>query len=251
VNCQNAQTFIHGYLDDQLALRESLEIEQHIADCPACMQVLVGLRALRARIKQSALHFPSPPGLSIRVRSCLRTANPPQQTRRLRAASLLAVAASIALIATASWLLTRVLPGRSDDPFLTHELVASHVRSQMLPSHRFDVASSDSHTVKPWFEGKLDFSPPVRDLSAQGFPLLGGRLDYLHNRSVAAIVYQRRNHFINLFIWPSAPGDESAPGKATQQGFHLVQWRTAGMTFWAVSDLNEGELQEFVRMIQG
>jgi anti-sigma factor RsiW len=117
-------------------------------------------------------------------------------------------------------------------------------------AHRFDVASSDAHTVKPWFEGKLDFSPPVKDLVAQGFPLIGGRLDYVHGRAVAALVYQRRKHSINLCIWPSSPGDEAAPKTATRQGFHILQWTRSGMRFCAVSDLNEGERQEFVFLIQ-
>jgi anti-sigma factor RsiW len=134
---------------------------------------------------------------------------------------------------------------------LTQELVANHVRSQMLASHRFDVASSDPHTVKPWFEGKLDFSPPVKDLVANGFPLIGGRLDYLHGRAVAALVYQRRKHSINLFIWPFTPGSEVATGTVTRQGYQLVQWTQSGMTFCAVSDLNARELEEFVRLIQG
>jgi anti-sigma factor RsiW len=134
---------------------------------------------------------------------------------------------------------------------LTQELVAGHVRSQMLPSHRFDVASSDPHTVKPWFEGKLDFAPPVKDLAGQGFPLIGGRLDYLHNRPVAALVYQRRKHTINLFIWPSPPGSGPATKKTTHNGYNLLKWTKSGMTFWAVSDLNERELQEFARLIQG
>jgi anti-sigma factor RsiW len=121
----------------------------------------------------------------------------------------------------------------------------------MLLSHRFDVASSDPHTVKPWFEGKLDFAPPAKDLTGQGFPLVGGRLDYLHDRPVAAIVYQRRKHTINLFVWPSSPADDAAPAKASRQGFHMLRWTSSGMTFWAISDLNEGELQEFVRLIQG
>jgi anti-sigma factor RsiW len=146
-----------------------------------------------------------------------------------------------------------VLPARSGEAFLTQELVASHVRSQMLPSHRFDVASSDQHTVKPWFEGKLDFSPPARDFAAQGFPLIGGRLDYIHNRPVAALVYQRRKHTINinLFIWPSTTGTERAPTTATRQGYHLLQWTQSGMIFWAVSDLNAPELDEFARLFQG
>ena len=164
---------------------------------------------------------------------------------------LLAVAASLALVTAVGWGLLRAVSVRSADVFLTQELVASHVRSQMLPSHRFDVVSSDAHTVKPWFEGKLDFSPPVKDLLDQGFPLSGGRLDYLHGRAVAALVYHRRNHSINLFIWPSSAGDETAPQKSTSQGFHILQWTRSGMTFWAVCDLNEDELQEFALLIQG
>jgi anti-sigma factor RsiW len=149
------------------------------------------------------------------------------------------------------WGLARVLQTRSEDAVLTQALVASHVRSQMLPSHQFDVASSDAHTVKPWFEGKLDFSPPVKDLAGQGFPLVGGRLDYLQNRAVAALVYRRRKHSINLFIWPSPSRDEASEKKSTRQGFHMIQWTRSGMTFSAISDLNEGELQEFVRLIPG
>src|SRR4051812_2109670 len=121
---------------------------------------------------------------------------------------------------------------------------------QMSPVPAFDVASSDPHTVKPWFEGKLDFAPPVKDLAGRGFPLIGGRLDYIHNRPVAALVYQRRKHSINLFIWPSAPRPGATTTRVTQKGFHMIQWSNSGMTFWAVSDLNERELQEFARLIQ-
>jgi anti-sigma factor RsiW len=180
----------------------------------------------------------------------VRDAGRGERRRLVRPGPLLAVAASLAFVAT-GWGLARVLPARSEDALLAQALVASHVRSQMLPSHQFDVASSDAHTVKPWFEGKLDFAPPVKDLAAQGFPLVGGRLDYLHDRAVATLVYRRRKHPIDLFVWPSPSGAEASPRKATRQGFHMIQWTRSGMTFWAVSDLNEGELQEFVRWIQG
>ena len=110
----------------------------------------------------------------------------------------------------AGWGLTRLMVDRHDGAFLTRGLVAGHVRAQMLPSHRFDVASTDAHTVKPWFEGKLDFSPPVRDPASRGFPLVGGRVDYLHDRPVAVLVYQRRKHSIDVFVWPTAPGDDAA-----------------------------------------
>jgi anti-sigma factor RsiW len=254
VNCRETQTLIHGYVDGELDLTKSLEIEQHLQECPECAQALESLQALRAAIKNSDLYAPAPPDLATRIQSSLRKASHADRTRRVRLGPLplplLAVAASLALMTAAGWGLARGMFGRSDDAFLTQELVASHVRSQMLPSHRFDVESSDAHTVKPWFEGKLDFSPPVKDLADHGFPLVGGRLDYLHNRPVAALVYQRRKHSINLFIWPSLPGDEAAPRKATRQGFHMIRWTSSGMTFWVVSDLNEAELHEFAGLIQ-
>jgi len=250
LKCPETQTLIHGYVDGELDLMKCLEIEQHLEACPACAQAHAGLQAVRAAVQNSSLYFQTPPGLAKRVQSSLRGASHADRTPGMSPRRLLAVAASLALVATVGWGLLRALSVRSADGFLTQELVASHVRSQMLPSHQFDVASSDAHTVKPWFEGKLDFSPPVKDLVAQGFPLIGGRLDYLHGRAVAALVYQRRKHSINLFIWPSSPGDEAAPKRETRQGFHMFQWTRSGMTFWAVSDLNEGELQEFVRLIQ-
>jgi anti-sigma factor RsiW len=249
LNCRETQTLIHGYVDGELDLMKCLEIEQHLQECPECARDHASLQAIRAAIKDSDLYARTPPGLAKRVRSSVRRVSHENRTSRLRPGPLLAVAASLALITASGWGLVRVLLARPDDAFLTQELVAGHVRSQMLPSHRFDVESSDAHTVKPWFEGKLDFSPPVKDLAGQGFPLIGGRLDYLHNRSVAALVYRRRKHSINLFIWPSSSGEEAAPATATRQGFHLIRWTRSRMTFWAISDLNELELQEFVRLI--
>jgi anti-sigma factor RsiW len=250
LNCREIQTLIHGYVDGELDLMKGLEIERHLGECPECARAHASLLAIRAAIKDSDLYWRTPPDLARRVRSSVRRTSREDWGSRLRPGPLLAVAASLALIVAGGWGLARVLIARPDDAPLTRELVAGHVRSQMLPSHRFDVESSDAHTVKPWFEGKLDFSPPVKDLAAQGFPLIGGRLDYLHDRPVAALVYRRRKHSINLFVWPSSPGEGASPSKATRQGFHMIRWASSTMTFWAVSDLNEGELQEFVRHIQ-
>ena len=249
MNCRETQTLIHGYVDGELDLMKSLEIEQHLQECPACAQALASLQAVRAAIQDSSLYYQTPPGLAQRVQSSVRGASPADRTPRVRPRRLLAVAASLALIVAAGWGLARALSARSDDASLTQELVAGHVRSQMLPSHRFDVASSDPHTVKPWFEGKLDFSPLVKDLEGQGFPLVGGRLDYLHNRPVAALLYQRRKHSINLFIWPTTQSANSETN-TTNHGYHLIHWTKAGMTYWAVSDSNQDELQTFARFVQ-
>jgi anti-sigma factor RsiW len=135
----------------------------------------------------------------------------------------------------------------SSPELLAQQIVSSHTRA-MLGAHLVDVPSSDQHTVKPWFEGKLDFSPPVKDLKGVGFVLVGGRIDYVKNRPVAALVYERRRHIINLFIWPSSAPSAATNGSETLNGFNLIQWTNAGMIFWAASDLNVTELRDFVTL---
>jgi anti-sigma factor RsiW len=159
----------------------------------------------------------------------------------------LAAAATVVVVVGGTWLFTSLQSQKSFGS-MEREVVSSHIRS-LMASHLMDVASTDQHTVKPWFNGKLDFSPPVSDLSTSGYPLLGGRLDYLRGRPVAALVYQRRKHLINVFTWPEEGGVDSGAPPRTQQGYHVIHETHGGMVYWIVSDLNPEELSAFARLL--
>ena len=248
MNCQDVQNLIHAYLDGELDVVKSLEIEQHLQDCPTCSHAYRNHQALRTAIGDNALYYRAPASLQKRVQSAVRQSSHAGSTLRSMPWRWLGVLASLVVIIAVTWGVTR-LSSPAATEVLAQEVVASHVRS-LMPDHLEDVASSDEHTVKPWFSGKLDFSPPVVDLANQGFPLMGGRLDYLDNRPVAALVYHHQQHVINVFIWPSTGGSDVAAKTETRQGYHLAYWTKFGMMYWAISDVNETELQQFVQLIQ-
>jgi len=248
LDCEESQEFIHPYVDGELELVKHLEMERHLQECPACAQAHMNQQALRLALKTSSLYFQAPANLRQRVQASVRRASRPTLQFRARQWRWLSVAAALACLVLTSWSIVWILSGRSNDDLPVKDLLASRARAQLLASHRIDVASSDQHTVKPWFDGKLDFAPVVKDLTAQGFPLLGGRLDYVDNRSVAVLVYQRHQHHIDLFMWPAS---EDAPiRRMTRQGYNLYHWTQSGLIFWAISDLNDGEMQEFLRLVQ-
>ncbi len=249
MSCQETQALLDGYVDGELDISRSLEVERHMQDCPACSHAYRSHQALRSAIRTSGLYFHPPAYLHKRVRAAVRRASGSHTTARVWGRRGLSVAASLAAVAILVWGLWPVLIGPSVDDRLAQELVAGHVRS-LMASHLTDISSSDQHTVKPWFEGKLDFSPPVSDLTAQGFPLVGGRLDYLDNRPVAALVYQRQRHVINLFIWSSPYSPAAGEKTLTRQGYTLISWSISGVTYWAVSNLNMPELRAFVQAAQ-
>jgi anti-sigma factor RsiW len=241
-SCADMKLLMHGLLGGELDAANALKCDEHLAACGACAAEYESYQALRQAIRTGDARYRAPDALRSRVLAALDAAPdaPPGRAGAWRrwsvAASGLALAASLALFVAA--------PLRGPD--LTDELVAGHVRS-LLADHLTDVRTSDQHTVKPWFNGKLDFSPPVIDLTSAGFPLVGGRLDYMSGRVVAALVFKRREHVINVFIWPEAAGGRpgSGPEATLREGYHVLHWTEGGMTVWVVSDLSLPELQTF------
>ncbi len=249
MSCGELGELLHGYLDGELDLSRSLDMEQHISTCPACSRTYADHLAIRQAIAGGSLYFEAPKNLRMRVRSAVRQASEAEAGLRHVRWGWKVLWAPLGAVALLLLLLFIFHAPRPAEDLIVQEAVSAHLRS-LMPGHLVDVPSSDQHTVKPWFNGKLDFSPPVRDLAAQGFPLAGGRLDYIGSRPVAAVVYQRRKHLINVFIWPSARPGSVAEQSFSEHGYNLISWTQAGMTYWAVSDINVGELQQFVQQLR-
>jgi anti-sigma factor RsiW len=248
MTCIETKSRLNAYLDGELDSTGSLAVETHVQQCASCQTEMTNLRALTSAIEGGSLRFRAPANLKRGIQAKIRAAN--TETKRSffswRWASALA---AVALFVTLTWTVTTWRAGSSEEAVLINDVVSSHVRS-LMANHITDVASSDSHTVKPWFGGKLDYSPPAKDLTEQGFRLIGGRLDYIDNRPVAAVVYQRSQHFINLFVWPLGNSAIRPEGQLTRQGFNMIHWTQSGMNYWLVSELNSTELNECARLLK-
>jgi anti-sigma factor RsiW len=249
MRCEEIQPLINGYLDGELDLERNLELERHLENCGVCGPVKQSVLELRSAIRENVPYFRAPRGLERRVRAAVR-----EQTRTTPRASPLSwrwigAVAAVALVVFATVHLGRNWLGPSHEELIAREIVAGHIRS-LMANHLSDVVSTDQHTVKPWFDGKLDFAPPVVNLAPAGFPLVGGRLDYADGRPVAALVYQRRLHIINLFVWPSTEGQNAPVASQTREGYNILHWTQGGMTFWAISDLAADELQTFAAQLR-
>ena len=247
MKCEQTQELIHAYIDGELDVVRNIELERHFERCETCRSENEQQLNLRSLVHNGAKYFAAPDLLKQRVTNQLAQAE--TQPRRGRWLAIAAVVLLAALSGVLMWSMINARSRSRADEMLAQEIVSSHVRSLML-DHLIDVPSSDNHTVKPWFNGKLDFAPEVKDLSAQGFPLIGGRLDYIGNRSVAALVYQKRKHPINLFVWAASETADQSEQQFSRQGYNLVHWIKSGTSYWAVSDVNNPDLHEFVQLVR-
>jgi anti-sigma factor RsiW len=253
MNCAECEILLHALIDGELDAGHARDVEAHVADCPGCAEKLKAFRAMHDALTAADLKTAAPASLRSRIEAAL-----PQPSARAGAASRLrqpsrrgffgglAVGTAVSAAVAASLVLTVF---RADpEQTIADEVVSAHIRS-LQPGHLMDVETSDQHTVKPWFDGKVDIAPPVIDLTAEGFTLLGGRLDYIDGEPVASVVYRRRKHIINLFVARRLGSEHMFVTARTIQGYNVRHWSNQGLDFWAVSDLDPQELGEFVEKI--
>jgi len=247
MNCAESHLFLHAHADGELDVAKSLDLERHLKTCSACAGENKSVRYLSAALRQASLRYDAPNSLRRDVRRMARSLANETRPRLFQSLQLWKY---LAFGATAVAFVAIVLrPGIFVQDQMSNEAVASHVRS-LMAEHLTDVASSDQHTVKPWFNGKLDFAPSVKDFAAEGFPLIGGRLDYLNGRPVAALVYRRNKHFINVFVWPAGHSGGGKVAIKDRRGYSVINRETIGLHYCLVSDLNAKELAELANLLE-
>jgi anti-sigma factor RsiW len=242
---ENIRELLHAYVDGELDLANARATERHLQSCVDCHASERAIRELRAALTD-ATAYRAPAHLRKNVRAALRR----EAKSTWQSPSpwfMFATGAAFAALILGFALFQTTRAARTDA--IVDQVVANHVRS-LLAAQLVDVVSSDQHTVKPWFDGKIDFAPEVRDFSVNGFPLVGGRLDYLDGKTVAALVYQRNKHPINLFITPTSANRSASPTATTRRGYNVLAWTNNGMKHWAVSDLNQAELRQFTGLFE-
>ena len=247
MTCPEIHPLLQAYTDGELDLLRSLEVERHLETCPACAVEKASLNSLSSSLRNSDLEYRASSSLRHRVLQIARPAVEPSRSREFIPLQLWKL---LAFGATAFAVLTLLLrPAATSGPAgFADEAVSAHVRS-LMADHLTDVASTDQHTVKPWFDGKLDFAPDVKDFASQNFPLIGGRLDYLNGRAVAALVYRRNKHPINVFVWPATGAAPAAPKIETERGYSIINQDVNGLHYCLVSDLNGTELAQLAALL--
>jgi anti-sigma factor RsiW len=261
MNCAECEVLLHALIDGELDAGHARDVEAHVATCAGCAEKLEAFRAMREAMARASLKETAPAHLRSRIEAMLPSG--PAESSARASAQIIAprkffqpsrrsffggFAVGTALSAALAATLVLTVFTADQDRSIADEVVSAHIRS-LQPGHLMDVETSDQHTVKPWFDGKVDVAPPVIDLTAQGFTLLGGRLDYIDGEPVASVVYQRRKHIINLFVAQRLGAEHASVAARTVQGYNVSHWSDKGLNFWAVSDLDPEELGEFVQKI--
>lgn len=241
MTCEETRILLHALIDGELDAGHAREVEAHVAGCVGCAAELAAYRQMSAAIASAELTYSAPPSLRRRIEASL----PRPSAAPTRRAALRGFAIGSAVSALAATSIVAIVLRNDDQQRILSDVVSAHLRS-LQAGHLTDVLSTDQHTVKPWFNGKLDVAPPVIDLTAQGFTLVGGRLDYVNAREIGAVVYRRRQHIINLFVAQTPDTAHRPPRTETMQGFNVRHWGERGLNFWAVSDIGGDELAEFV-----
>jgi anti-sigma factor (TIGR02949 family) len=242
MTCDDSRSVLHAYLDGELEAPRAAEFKKHLEGCPACTRAFESQESLRSSMQRAKLSEPLPSGLESKIRSQLPKSPAPARTKKFPVLQWLAAAAVLVLVAGASWKFGQISRERVNAAVAAGaaEIVDAHIRA-LQPGHLTDVTSTDQHTVKPWFDGKVPFAPPVRDFAGQGFPLVGGRLDVFQGQTVAALVYGRRKHFVSVFVWLETAA-ESEEYTGAQNGYQWISWKQSGLRYCAVSDANADDL---------
>jgi len=252
MNCSEARIQLSGYVDGELSTAQSSRLDEHVSGCPACQRDRSVQAFIHAELRHELTRFQAPADLHRRIRAALQAKSNESRSPWWRRLSwtLLTPAAGMAfaVLLGANVVILASLPSKDDR--LADEVLTSHVRA-LVASHAIDVVSSDRHTVKPWYTGKLDFSPPVRDFAADGFKLMGGRLDYVDGHTVAALVYEHGGHVVDVFIWPTPDTASTHASGLERRGYNLVHANHAGMSYWLASDLESTELGRLEELITG
>jgi anti-sigma factor RsiW len=226
MDCKQTRELLTAHADGELGVTETIAIEHHLTFCVECNGLFAEQVRVSRAMKKHTAYFAAPANLAERIKATLPVAQPSTLPGKHRSVNWgwwkVGIGAVFATLVASNIMLYHALPSYEEQ--IGDEVIASHVRS-LISNRTTDVLSTDQHTVKPWFNGKIDFSPPVADLSTQGFSLTGGRLDYIHGRSVAALVYARRKHAIDLYIWPTVAEQEATVQSNAYHGYHILHWQ--------------------------
>lgn len=245
MNCTETRPLLHAYIDSELDLVRSLDVERHLKTCAACVAAKRSLQSLHSALRHSDLAYRAPESLRQRISESIGKKPAPPQRRDSRPWLWQWLAIGAVGFAAVTLMLRPL--GVSPGDQLAEEAISGHVRS-LMAGHLMDVVSTDQHTVKPWFNGKIDFAPEVKDFAAEGFPLIGGRLDYLDKQTVAALIYRRNQHTINVFVWPEKSSQPETV--ETRRGYSIINRHINGLRYCIVSDLNVTELTAFANLLK-